>query len=46
MAKPFEKTKKDTETKGGPKEGSRKEEAMDRKQAGFTPKSKAKSGKC
>ena len=37
---PFEKSRRDKEAKGGPKEGSRREEAMDRKQMKAAPKKK------
>ena len=40
MAKPFEKSKKDVEPKGKLKEGSKREEALDRKQMAAKPKGK------
>ena len=41
--KPFEKSKKDVEPKGM-KEGSKREEALDKKQAGKKPNPFAKKG--
>lgn len=41
MFKPFEKSKKDVEVKGKGKEGSKREEAFDKKQAA-KPKAKKK----
>lgn len=40
--KPFEKSKKDVEVKGKGKEGSKKEEAFDKKQAKAPPFAKGK----
>ena len=40
MAKPFEKSKKDIEFKGKGKEGSKREEAFDKKQLAAKPKAK------
>jgi hypothetical protein len=42
MKFPFEKSKKDVEKKGKGKEGSKKEEAFDKKQAGKAPPFKKK----